>query len=519
MNNTSTLFSNFHKGRIYALTLNASLGFAFWAYNFSIFNSLQEYLEKYIFPTISTTEISFIASSLDFGAIIGSLLAGIFVSKWGRRKTMIVADIVGIIGSTLTLIAVFEVMLLGRLVSGFVGGVNTVVVAMYLVELSPLPMCGATGSLSIIVLELLAFLSLVLGFAVPSVPKGGVSGQIWRILLWIPALLNIIRLLCLTVFFRYDTPFYCIEKNKKEEAMKALSKVFRSNVPQEYERIAQDVETATFDGVVRFKDLFRNVYRKGFLISLILAMLQQFCGTGAVFVFSNDIFSKSTSNPVLYSTLLGVINLLAVIVSFKFIEKFGRRTLILFGVISIGVLLLAFGLIAALDSESSPILKFLLICWPIFYQASLGSLTFLYISETLPDVGVGFCTSANWMSGFLISQFYLQSVEKFGLGVPFIFFACLCFVSAVIFSKNLVETKEKTKTEIIAAYSKISPSQIAPIKEDFGHHGEEVIMNNRREQQDAEVLDSEIELPERNREEPPIVITLNTQSSKNILCE
>jgi len=366
---------------------------------------------------------------------------------------MIVSDIVGIIALGLTLIAQYEVMLIGRLLAGFLGGVNNVVVAMYLVEISPLSMVGATGSFSIIVLEIFALVSFGLGFIVPSEKEGGFGGQIWRLLYFFPALLNIVRLLCLLMVFKHDTPFYCIEKNDKKEAMKGLNQIFNKNVEEEFNRIQSDVNAASTAGSVQIKDLFGRKYRKAFLLCLLLAVAQQLCGISVLFVYSNDIFSKSTDTPVFYTTLFGITNVVAVILSFKFVDKLGRKTLIIFGNITIGLVMLAFGLIAKISGEGNPLLKYLIVIWPLFFQASLGSLTFLYISEVLPDVGVGACISANWTTGFLIAQFYLQSVEAFGFEVPFLFFGVANFLCAVVFCGALVETRGKTKADIIAEYN------------------------------------------------------------------
>jgi len=184
---------NYVKRRVYGQCFLASLGFAFWAYQYSVFNSLQLYLEEFVFPGASTSTMSWIASSLDAGAIAGSVIGGILTNKLGRRQAMLWSDVLGVIGVTLTLIASLPTMIIGRAVCGIVGGINTVAVALYLVEMSPIAMAGVTGSMAIIILEVMAFISLVSGYAVPKTQKGGINDEIWRILLAIPALLNIAR--------------------------------------------------------------------------------------------------------------------------------------------------------------------------------------------------------------------------------------------------------------------------------------------------------------------------------------
>ena len=442
----------YNKCRVYLITLNASLGFGYWAYNFSIFNSLQDYMSKYVFPNASTTTISLIASFINIGSIIGGLIGGTLVSTFGRRRTLMGADVLGIIAIVLLLIQSLPVLLIGRILSGVVSGINIVAISMYLVEISPLPMCGATGSLTIIMSETFSFISLAMGFLIPSAPMGGATNHVWRILVAIAALLNIIRFLILKFVYKFETPTYLIQNGRKEEAVRTLKLIFTSNIQEEYKRVEDDVKASTVEGSIHFKDLLSKKYRKILFVDFILAFIQHFAGMTIIFVFSNDIFSRCSNNPVLFSTVLGVINLVGVILSFGLIDKFGRRTLIITGLFIITILWLSFGLTALLSGEKNSGLKFILLIWPLFFQMSTGSLTFLYISETLPSVGVAFCVAANWTSAFIISQFYLQVVKAFGIGKFFIFCAIVCFLAGLVFWKYLVETQGRTRSEIMAAY-------------------------------------------------------------------
>ena len=446
---------NYRRLFVYLLSANAACGYAYWSYNLSIFNSLQIYLQTYIFPDASTQIISLVASFLSLGAIFGALLAIPMMNKWNRRKTMLIADVFGIIGLILTVIATLPTMLIGRIISGAVGGINTVVIPVYLVEMSPLQMCGATGSLSIITLETSAFVSLAMSFAVPEAPDGTVKDQIWRILFLIPILLNIARFLCLMFFFKHETPFVHILNNKEGKANESLAAIFKNNVEVEYKRVKNDVVASSLEGIVRLRDLFTRKYRRSFFIGFLVAVMQQMCGMTAVFVFSNDILARSVEDPALLSTILGIINLAAVIISFGIIEKFGRRFLLITGTLAMGILWLVFGLLAGIEGESHPALKILLLIWPCLFQMSLGSLTFLYISEILPSVGVAFCITANWTAGFLITQFYLSVVEHLGFSTPFFFFSACCLATGSIFWRWMVETKGRTKSEILQNYAGI----------------------------------------------------------------
>ncbi len=83
------------------------------------------------------------------GGFIGSVSGAAF-SKLGRRMAMILIDIISIIGCLMYLWAVYYKSLscleIARLVCGICSGLNTTIVPLYIQEISPLSISGATGS-------------------------------------------------------------------------------------------------------------------------------------------------------------------------------------------------------------------------------------------------------------------------------------------------------------------------------------------------------------------------------------
>ena len=57
-----------------------------------------------------------------------------------------IMDILVIIASLPTTIAVYEAILIGRIIQGITVGVNSVVVPMFVKEISPIEVSGKTGS-------------------------------------------------------------------------------------------------------------------------------------------------------------------------------------------------------------------------------------------------------------------------------------------------------------------------------------------------------------------------------------
>lgn len=83
-------------------------------WTFGIFNSVQSYLQNYIFPERSSGEISLIASITAIGDTVGSVIGGPMAKTYGRRKSLIIGEYIFILGTFLTLISQYRTMVMGR---------------------------------------------------------------------------------------------------------------------------------------------------------------------------------------------------------------------------------------------------------------------------------------------------------------------------------------------------------------------------------------------------------------------
>lgn len=94
-----------------------------------------------------------------------------------RKGGMLANNALGIAGGLLMGLAKpcssFELLILGRLVIGFNCGLNTALVPMYLLEISPLPLRGGLGTVSQVGVTVGMLLSQILGLPVILGTKDG----------------------------------------------------------------------------------------------------------------------------------------------------------------------------------------------------------------------------------------------------------------------------------------------------------------------------------------------------------
>ena len=79
-----------------------------------------------------------------------------------------------------------------------------------------------------------------LGFAMPTTPDSG-NPDMWRVLFGLAIIPNILRIVGLLFFFKFDTPLFTAIQEKEEETKKTLSKLYYPDfIDKEYRRIEHE---------------------------------------------------------------------------------------------------------------------------------------------------------------------------------------------------------------------------------------------------------------------------------------
>ena len=453
---------DFRLGILYAMAFNSSLGSVVWGYNISIFNALRVFLQSNVFPNASDFVISLIASSLTLGAAGGSYYAGRLLNAFGRLHVLLVSDLIGILAICLTLIHSLPIMVFGKFIIGVIIGINGVAVSLYNIEMSPISVKGIMGSISMSSLAFGVTLGLVVQLTVPEPSQGGDS-QIWRVLFALPILLHIIRYTILKYLLNYETPLYLTMQDKVNEAREVLQVIYTDNIDIHLQRVIQDKNkmAASSGGNITLTDMFTKKYRKAFLISLFIMAGVQLCGFTSMFVFFNVYIADSANNDfneiALFATIMGIISFLSAVFANVIVDKFGRKVLFVVGMAFMAVTEFLYVFIGYLDGTSNPLLKYILSIWPLFFRISTGTLAFIYVPELLPSVGVSVVIFLNWMLAFINVQTCLPIVHAIGTPGSLLFHAIFCLVSTIIYQKYIIESKGRTKAELLDMYSEMTP--------------------------------------------------------------
>lgn len=112
---------------------------------------------------------------------------------------------------------------------------------------------------------------------------------------------------------------------------------------------------------------------------------------------------EGSTLPNTLSVLLSILNNFMTFFAIKLNDSYGRKPLLIKGFIGMGVLWTSYAALGYFDSPANIYGKIILVLFPIFFSFSGGGVTFLYMGETLPDIGMAACSTLTWVFGFIVT--------------------------------------------------------------------------------------------------------------------
>lgn len=404
---------------------------------------------------LGTEQTGFIVSSVLIGSSIGALSIGSLSDRFGRKRLLVLASILFLIGSSLSMFAQgFVSMVIARIILGFAVGSASALTPAYLAELADAPHRGSLGTM----FQLMITLGILLAYVsnLTFLHHNLLGLRDWRWMLGsalIPALLLFIGSMILP-----ESPRYMVEKGRVDEARDVLHEL-RAKTNQDPDKELSDIQMVANQPKGGLKELF-TFARPAVIVAICLMLLQQLVGINSVIYFLPQVFIKGfgfpESNVIWISVGIGIVNFVCTILAYNIMDKFNRRTILLFGSIvmatSIGILSV---LNFTLNVADAAVPTMILIGIYIFgFAVSWGPICWLMIGEIFPlnvrGVGNSIGSAANWIGNFIVSQFFLELLHVFNnnVGGPFAVFTFFAIVSIFFVIYMVPETRGKSLEEI-----------------------------------------------------------------------
>lgn len=449
MRNASTVNNSY----LMMIMMISTFGGLLFGYDTGVLNGALPFMAQPDQLNLTPLKEGMVTSSLLFGAIFGSVLAGKLSDSQGRQRTIVcLAFIMFFADIGCSLSPSFLIMIACRLVLGFAIGGASVVVPAYLAEIAPFERRGRVVTQNELMLVTGQFLAFAIN-AILAFSFGG-SGHVWRYMICIASVLACI------LFFGMrrmpESPRWLMSKGRAKEALDVLIKVrgdekrAHDEINEIHRNVAAEKDLPQFG----WKDLKIPWIRRIVLIGMGIGMTTQFTGINSVIYYGSQILHNagfSTQAAIFANTLNGVASICGVLFSLWLLKRLGRRTHLTIGFCGTTTCMLLVALAATFLSDwiyFPYLISGLIICFLGFNQSCVGPLLWLTISEIIPlrlrGLGMGLAILMHWLSNFIIGLCFPTLIANLGIQYTFMIFVCLGFLSITFVRGWLPETKGKT---------------------------------------------------------------------------
>ncbi|KAL3180395.1 hypothetical protein MRX96_008958 [Rhipicephalus microplus] len=414
------------------------LGMFQFGYNLGVINAPQKVLEDFISTVYNErTGMPIPKNFKDWlwaitvavfaiGGMVGGISGGMMANRFGRKGGLLINNIMGILGGSLMGFSnasrSIELLIFGRLIIGINCGLNTALVPMYLLEISPVPLRGGLGTVSQVGVTVGMLLSQILGIDVILGTEEG-----WPYLLAIAVIPAVLQLLLLP--FCPESPRYLlISKQQESLAREALQKLRCSSMVEDdieemktEEQAQQQEAKVTMMQVITTRSL-----QLPLLIGVLMHLSQQLSGIIAVFYYSVRLFEAASLPPSTAN----------IFITISLLVKFLYHWITYMSVVST-------------------------LCFVVFFAIGPGTIPWMLMAELFSQgprpAAMSIGVLINWSANFIVSLIFPPNADmklhNAALGnYTFLPFTVLLGFFWTFTYKKVPETKNRTFEEISALF-------------------------------------------------------------------
>ena len=296
------------------------------------------------------------------------------------------------------------------------------------------------------------------------------SSAAWRT----PLALQIVPALILAVgilFFPFS-PRWLMAQGRDEEALMVLSRIRSApsiDVLDEYNDIKNEIAAESEQGVQSYAQFLRAPLRRRLILGVSLQILQQLTGINSIMYYAPEIFKQAGLTDqrasLLATGINGIVLILATIPAILFIDKLGRRFILLSGALLMAASMLIMGVTMGVYGSThynattgavqviipNRTASYVIIAFVYIFVASFsfswGPTAWVYCTEIFPlsmrSKGTSITTAANWAANCVVSFLVPALLQSITYGT-YLIFGVFCAIMAVLVYLFYPETKGKS---------------------------------------------------------------------------
>jgi sugar porter (SP) family MFS transporter len=448
---------------VWGVAMTAALGGLLFGYDWVVIGGARQFYEVY-FHLTSVELIGWANSCALVGCLIGSLAAGYFAERFGRKSVLLVSAILFAVSSVLTGWAHhFETFIFWRIAGGAAIGLSSNLSPLYIAEISPTEIRGKLVSLNQLAIVFGILLAQIVNWRIARPIPQGLAGiaelQSWNVQMgwrWMFSAV-VIPAIAFTVasIFIPESPRWLMARGREQEARAVLERIGgKRYADAERDAIDRALHAERSQRRSNWRELLRPGVRRVLAVGIGLAVLQQWTGINTLFNYAAEVYREAgyRANDIFLNIVItGTINVIFTLLAMLLVDRIGRRPLMLFGCIGIGVshLLCAWAYHAHWRGAAVLLLTLSAIAC---YALTLAPVVWVLIAEIFPNQirsqGVSAAVSALWIASFALTYSFPLLNARLGTGGTFTGYGIICLLGFVFVLFGVSETKGRSLEQI-----------------------------------------------------------------------
>ncbi len=456
---------SYNQTYIWLISMTAALGGFLFGYDWVVIGGAKPFYEPY-FNITSVEDQGWGTSSALVGCMVGAILCIFLSDKFGRKRLLIFSGFLFSLSAIGTALAVtFWGFNFYRILGGIGMGIALNLSPLYISELAPPEKRGRLVTINQFLVMLGVLLAQIANWQISLLDHdlaetadftaiaASWSGQMgWRWMFGaevVPAMLFFILM-----FLVPESTRWLIKNGQQEKAFQVLVKIGGEAYARDSVAETRSTLSEGDLGEVRLGELLKKNVLKLLALGIFLAFLQQWSGINVVIYYAADIFQAAgftLKQMMLNIVVIGGVMVLSIFVTFALVDKYGRKSILLFCLAAMTMLYggLGYSFYADLGGTSVVVLVLLNV---MFYSISLAPLLWVLLSEIFPTRVRGAAISigalAHWVGNFTLTYFFPAIKENLGWANNFWLYGAICLFGLLVIWRVLPETKGKTLEQL-----------------------------------------------------------------------
>jgi SP family xylose:H+ symportor-like MFS transporter len=451
----------YNKPYVWGIASIAALGGLLFGYDWVVIGGARPFYEAY-FDLTSPQLVGWANSCALVGCLFGSIVCSALSDHLGRRKLLLIAAFLFAISSLCTgLASGFSTFVIWRIIGGIAIGIASNASPTYIAEISPAPWRGRLVALNQLTVVVGILAAQIVNWLIAEPVPGGATietlrhswnGQWgWRWMFMAVAIPSIVFLA--SAFLVPESPRWLAKRGLNAAAQRILARIGGESYATR--ELAEIQATFSVAGQSPGWAGFRAPGVPGVLVTgICLAVLQQWSGINILFNYAEELYRQAgygINGALVNIMITGTVNLVCTIAALGWVDRFGRRTLLLWGCAGIALAHALLGIAYASGWGGTFVLTLTLGAIAC-YAMSLAPVTWVLIAEIFPNrirgPAVSIAVSALWIACFVLTYTFPVLNQRLQTAGTFWLYSAICLVGLVFIVLRVPETKGKTLEQI-----------------------------------------------------------------------